>query len=202
LATDFRVSNTPTPVVATASKVELQDVGDGLQVEAVLGQVLLEVPDRFDVGFHPLVLAVGHEHDAVHALQDQLPAGVVEHLARHGVEVEAGGEAADGAQVEGQEVEEQRAVRLGREGDHLALRLRRGLVVDVLQVGRLAPEAGAVVDDLAVDLFAGVVDERHVARPDPRAAVFPGARGLERVRRERHAGTREHLWQSRLPSTH
>ena len=60
--------------------------------------------------------------DAVHALQDQLAAGVVEDLAGHGVEVEAGLEAAHRAELEGQEVEEERAVGLGGEGDELALR--------------------------------------------------------------------------------
>jgi hypothetical protein len=52
----------------------------------------------------------------------------------------------------GKEVEEQRAVRLGAEADQLALRLGVGLVVDVLEVGRLPAETRSVIDDLAVDL--------------------------------------------------
>ena len=107
------------------------------------------------------------EHHAVDALQDQLAAGVVEHLAGHGVEVEARLEAADLAERQRQEVEEQRALGLGRERDHLALRLGVGLVVDVLQVGRLPAQAGPVVDDLAVDLARRVVDEAHRASSLP-----------------------------------
>src|SRR5262249_54742022 len=165
--------------VAQVALVELQGVGDRRQVEAVLLEVLLEVADRLDVGLHALVLAVGDEDDAVDPLQDQLPAGVVEDLAGDGVEVEAGGEAADGAEVERQEVEEERAVGLGRQRDHLALRLRGGLVVDVLQVGRLAAQPRAVVDDLAVDLLAGVVDEGHLrSLVPPPAASPPAGRGL------------------------
>ena len=131
------------------------------QVEPVVPEVGLEVADRLDVGLHTLGLAVGDEDHAVDPLEDQLAAGVVEDLARHGVEVEAGGEAADRAEVEREEVEEQGAVGLGGQRDHLALRVGRGLVVDVLQVRRLAAQAGPVIDDLAVDLLAGVVDERH-----------------------------------------
>src|SRR4051794_3857219 len=163
--------------------VELQGVGDRRQVEPVLLQVLFQVADRLDVRLHPLLLAVGHEDHAVDPLEDQLAAGVVEHLAGDGVEVEAGGEAADAPEVERQEVEEERAVGFGRQGDHLALRLGGGLVVDVLQIGRLPAQAGPVVDDLAVDLFAGVIDKSHrrlpCLVPSPGPSLRAGA-----VRRE------------------
>jgi hypothetical protein len=108
------------------------------------------------------------EHHAVDALQDQLAAGVVEDLARHRVQVEAGLEAADLAERQRQEVEEQRALGLRGEGDHLPFRLGVGLVVDVLQVGRLPAQTRPVVDDLAVDLARRVVDEAHTS---PRLVV-------------------------------
>ena len=57
------------------------------------------------------------EDDAIDALEDELAAGVVEDLTGNGVEVEASLEAAHRAQVEGQEVEEQRPVGLGGEGE-------------------------------------------------------------------------------------
>jgi hypothetical protein len=75
--------------------------------------------------------------------------------------VEARLEAADLTERERQEVEEQRALGLGGERDHLPLQIGVGLVVDPLQVGRLATQPGAVVDDLAVDLARRVVDEGH-----------------------------------------
>src|SRR5215210_1248269 len=155
------------------SLVELQGVRNGREVEPMLLEVGLQVADRLDVGFHPRLLAVGDEDHAVDPLEDQLAARVVEDLAGDGVEMEAGGEAADAPQVEGEEVEEQRAVGLGGQRNHLALRLGRCLVVDVLQIGRLPTQAGAVVDDLAVDLLAGVVDESHLylaPSPDRREA--------------------------------
>src|SRR5207302_5562186 len=86
-------------------------------------------------------------------------------LAGHGVEVEAGLEAADLAEAEREEVEEERSLGLGGERDHLALRLLVRIRVDELQIRRLPAQAGAVVDDLAVDLARAVVDEAHRRRP-------------------------------------
>src|SRR5262249_60552200 len=107
---------------------------------------------------HALDLAVRHEDDAVHALQDQLPGGVVEDLAGDGVEVEARLEPAHGAELEGEEVEEERAVGLGREGDELALRVRVRLVVDPLEVRGLPAETRAAVDGRAVDLAGRLIE--------------------------------------------
>src|SRR5512138_114419 len=147
--------------VRQVALVVLDHVRDLVEVVALLGEVHSQVLDRLDVGLHALDLRVGHEDDTVHALQDQLPAGVVEHLAGDRVEVEAGLEPPDLAEREGQEVAEERALGLGRQGDHLPLRVRVRLRVDVLQVRRLPAEAGAVIDDLAVDLARAVVDEAH-----------------------------------------
>ena len=144
--------------------VELQDVGNGREVEPVLPEVLLEVLERLDVRVHARFLRVRHEDDAVDALEDELAARVVEDLTGDRVEVEACLEAAHGPEVEREEVEEQGPVRLRRERDELPLRGGIRAVVDVLQVRRLAAEAGAVIDDLAIDLAGCVVDERHPPR--------------------------------------
>jgi hypothetical protein len=105
--------------VRQVALVVLDGEGNAGEVVPVLGQVLVQVLHRLDVGVHPLDLAVGDEHHAVHALEDQLPGGVVVDLARHGVEMEPGLESPDRAQVHRQKIEEQGAVRLRREGDHL-----------------------------------------------------------------------------------
>ena len=69
-----------------------------------------------------------------------------------------------------------------------------GLVVDVLQVGRLAAQPGAVVDDLAVDLLAGVVDEGHLRSLAPPPAVSSSAgRGLLADPAHRRSLTRSDL---------
>src|ERR1019366_8963703 len=91
---------------------------------------------------------------------DELTARVVEDLPGHGVEVEARLEPAHGAEVERQEIEEERAVGLGGERDELALGGRVRPVVDVLEVRRLSAEAGTVVNDLAVDLLRGYSRKR------------------------------------------
>ena len=145
--------------------IELQSVRKGLEIETVLFEVVLQIANRLDVGLHTLFLAVGHEDHTVRSLQDELATGVVEHLTRNGVEVKSGGEPADGSEIEGQEIEEEGAVGLGGEGNHLALRIRRRLAVDVLQVGGLTAQPGTVVHDLTVDFLGGVIDESHLPSP-------------------------------------
>ena len=117
---------------------------------------------------HALDLAIGHEDDAVHSLEDQLAARVVEDLPRNRVQVETGLEAAHRAELERQEIEEQRAVRFGRQRDQLALVARVRLVVDELQIRRLPAQAGAVVDELAVDLPGGPRPALGLQKPDRR----------------------------------
>src|SRR5262249_25893527 len=98
---------------------------------------------------------------AVGAPQDQLAARVVEDLAGHRVEVEADLVPLDLAERDRKKIEEQRPLGLRREGDHLALRVGVGPLEDVVQVGGLPAQAGAVVDDLAVDLARQMIDEAH-----------------------------------------
>ena len=109
-------------------------------------------------------LRVSNENDAIHTLQNQLATRVVEDLTRHGVQVKPGLEAANFSERQREKVEEQGAIRLGREGDHLALRVGIGALVDVLQVRRFPAQTRAVIDDLEVDLPVLDVDERHRLR--------------------------------------
>ena len=118
--------------------VVLDDDRQVIERVALLGEVAAQVLHRLEVRFHTRELRIGHEHHAVDALQDQLAAGVVEDLARHRVQVEAGLEAADLTERERKEIEKQSALGLGRKRDHLAARGRVGLAVDVLKVGGLA----------------------------------------------------------------
>src|SRR5207253_2521010 len=150
--------------VRQVALVVLDDERNLGQVVTVLRHVVVQVLHRLDVRLHALDLAVGHEHDAIHALENQLAARVVVYLTRHRVEMEPGLEAPDGAQVHRQEVEEQRALGLCGERDHLAARVGRHLTVNVLEVGRLAAQARAVVHELAVDLAGRVIDHRHGTR--------------------------------------
>jgi hypothetical protein len=99
--------------------VVLENARDALEREPDLGEVLPEVLEALDVRIAHRALRVGHEDDAVDALQDELARRVVEDLAGNGVQLQAGLEAANDADVEGEEVEKERPVRLGLEADHL-----------------------------------------------------------------------------------
>src|SRR5260370_41521104 len=68
----------------------------------------------------------------------------------------------DGAEVQWEKVEKQRALALGGDGEQLAACVLRRLSVDVLKIGGLAAVPCAPVDNLAVNLTAGYIDERHL----------------------------------------
>src|SRR5229473_3858806 len=139
--------------------VQLQDVGNLVEVVAVFFEVGHQVVERFDVGVHALLLGIGHENYAVHSSQNQLAAGVIKDLSRNRVQVNPRLEAPHRTQIERQEIEEQGAIGLGGERDHLALLLFGCFLEDELQIRRLAAQPGAVVDDLTVDLTCCEVDE-------------------------------------------
>src|SRR5437660_2852165 len=139
--------------------VQLQDVGDLVEVVAVFFQVGHQVVERFNVGVHALLLGIGDEHDAVHPAQDQLAAGVVKDLSWNRVEVNARLEAPHRTQIQRQEIEKQGSISLDGERDHLPLLLFGCFLEDELQIRRLTAQPGAVVDDLAVDLACCEVDE-------------------------------------------
>ena len=150
--------------VRQVALVELQDQRDFVEVEADLGEVLAQVLEALDVRVEHRLLRVGDEDDAVDALEHELAGGVVEDLAGDGVELQAGLESADDADVDRQEVEEERAVGLRLEADHLAAALRRGLGVDVVEIGGLPAEARTVVNDLRGHLHRRVIEEDHSDR--------------------------------------
>src|ERR1700678_4447845 len=87
--------------------VQLQNVGNLLEVIAMFFKVVHQVVERLDVGVHTLLLRIGDKDNAVYSAQDQLAAGVVKHLAGNGVEVNSGLETAHRSEISRQEVEEQ-----------------------------------------------------------------------------------------------
>src|SRR5207253_3542778 len=66
-------------------------------------------------------------------------------------------------EVEGEEVEEEGAVRLGRQREHFALVIRRKRLVDELQIRRLSAKTRPVVNDLGRDLLRRVIEQDHGA---------------------------------------
>jgi hypothetical protein len=149
--------------VADVPLVVLEDQGHVFEAEAQLGQVLLQVAERLDVGVEGRGLAIGDEDDPIHPLEHELAGGVVEDLAGDGVELQPDLHAADDPHVERQQVEEQGAVGLGLQAHHVAAGLGRGALVDGLQVGGLPAQARAVVHDLGRHLHRRVVEEDHGA---------------------------------------
>ena len=174
--------------------VVLEDQGQVLELDPDLREVGAEIDHALDVGVLHGALRVAHEDDAVHPLQDQLARGVVEDLSRDGVELDPRLEAPDDADVQGEEVEEQRAVRLGFQRDHLPARAGRGPAVDVMEVRRFSTQTGAVINDLGRHLHGGVVEKHHdlIKAPEKgRCGILPLLPASESSNRRRsHHGSR------------
>ena len=69
------------------------------------------------------------------------------------------------AQIERQEVEEQRPLGLGRDRQEIAFGGLWHLAMNILEIRRLAAHARPVVDDFAMNLACGDVDECHEIKP-------------------------------------
>src|SRR5260370_33359319 len=70
-------------------------------------------------------------------------------------------ETAHRSQIQWQKVEKQRAVRLRRQRNHLALLVLARVVVDPLQVRSFSAQTWTVVHQLAVNFARRKIDERH-----------------------------------------
>src|SRR5213075_2076936 len=141
--------------------VVLHDQRHRAHVHAVLQQIALEILETLDVLVELPRLAVAHKDDAIGALQHEPAGGVVVDLARHRVELKSRREPRDLAEVDRQEIEEQRAVGLRRERDHAPAPRLRHASVDVMEIGRLAGPPRSVIDDFARDLAGREVDQGH-----------------------------------------
>lgn len=149
--------------VGEIALVQLQHVGNRVEIQVVLFQVFLQVFHGLEVGVETFFLRIGYEDDAVRAFEDELAAGFVEDLAGDGIEVEPGFEAANCSEIQGQEIEEQSAVRFGGQRHHFAFLVLAGVIVDPLEIGGLSAQTWTVVHELAVNFARRKIDERHLS---------------------------------------
>ena len=145
--------------------VVLQDVGDIVERHVLLGQVVLEIFETLNVFLHFFPLRIGYENHAIDAAQDELTGGVVNYLTGDGIELEFGDEALDNQSVEREKVEEQGAIGCGSERNEVAAILRINPLMDVAEVGGFAAKRRTVINDLKLDLAAGVINDRHEESP-------------------------------------
>ena len=180
-----KVSRTPSPRTATAgitsarrrveraverldlqhlrqvALVVLEDEGHRRRVQVVGEQVLRHLPVALDVLLPAVEGGVRDEHERVGALQHQPAGGRVHGLAGNREDLQAQVEAAEAGRLEGEQVEEDRAVLGGVDRDQLPAALRVGAAVQDLQVGGLPPDRRAVVDQLDLDRPVAVIQLDH-----------------------------------------
>ena len=141
--------------------VVLEDEGHRRRVQVVGEQVLRHLPVALDVLLPAVEGGVRDEHERVGALQHQPAGGRVHGLAGNGEDLQAQVEAAEAGRLEGEQVEEDRAVLGGVDRDQLPAALRVGAAVQDLQVGGLPPDRRAVVDQLDLDRPVAVIQLDH-----------------------------------------
>src|SRR5947208_9067602 len=141
--------------------VILQNVGDIVERHVLLGQVVLEIFETLNVFFHFFPLRIGYENHAIDAAQDELAGSVVNYLTGNGIELEFGDKALDNQSVEREKVEEQGAIGGGSERNEVAAILRINPLMNVAEVGGFAAEGRTVINDLKLNLAAGVINDRH-----------------------------------------
>src|SRR5205814_10029160 len=105
------------------------------------------------------------EKHAIDAGQARLAAGVIKYLPGDSIELEFGDKALDSQGVEREKVEEQGAIGCGSERNEVAAILRINPLMDIAEVGGFAAEGRTVINDLKLDLAAGVINDRHEESP-------------------------------------
>ncbi len=141
--------------------VVLEDEGHRRRVQVVGEQVLRHLPVALDVLLPAVEGGVRDEHERVGALEHQPAGGRVHGLAGNGEDLQAQVEAAEAGRLQGEQVEEDRAVLGGVDRDQLAAALRVGAAVQDLQVGGLPSDRRAVVDQLDLDRPVAVIQLDH-----------------------------------------
>ena len=141
--------------------VELDDDRRVVRIDVVLFQIFQQVGETLARGVDHRRLRVRDEDDGVRAFQNELARLVVEDLPRHGVQLDLEVERADAPDVDRQQTEEERAIGLRGQRQHLPFLLRVELVEDDHEVGRFSAQTGTVVDDLGGHLAGGVIEKDH-----------------------------------------
>jgi len=118
--------------------VVLKDEGDLLDVQAVRIEVVIQIRQRIHIVLHLGFAGIRHEDHTIGPAQHHPAAGVVLHLARHGIDLEMDGIAIDVTEVDREQIEEEGPILLGIDGEHLAALLVRAHGVQGLQIGGLS----------------------------------------------------------------
>jgi hypothetical protein len=75
--------------------------------------------------------------------------------------MEACAKSAHSAEIERKKIEKQRPIRFRRQRNHFPFLICACVIVDPLQIGGFAAKAGAIINELAVDLASGKIYKRH-----------------------------------------
>src|SRR5260221_12737030 len=153
-------------------------------------QVLFQVPKTLNIFLHFVPLRIRHEDQAIHTPENQLSSRVINHLAGDCVQLEFCFETLQHDRVHRQKIKKKGSIGCGCQRNEVATITRRDARMDVLQVGRLPTERRPVIDNLEMDLFASVVDDRHGSLRSPMTIKLQlSSRGSMKAYQELAVGT-------------
>ena len=138
--------------------VVLEDERDVRDVDPMSDELAGHLAERLQILFLAVQRRVGDEDDAVDSLEDGLAGRSVHRLTSDAQDLQPEVVAAEADRLERQHVEENRALLGGVHRNHHAAPLASGVLVQLVQVGRLAADGRPVVDDLGRDRPVLVVD--------------------------------------------
>jgi hypothetical protein len=104
-------------------------------------------------------LRIPYKHDAIDAAQNELTGSVVNDLTGDGVELKFGDKAFNNQSVEWEKVEEEGTIGSSSERDEVATILRVNALMDIAEVGGFAAQRRTVINDLKLNLAAGVIND-------------------------------------------
>src|SRR5260370_22007494 len=134
---------------------------DGIRDSSVTGVQTCALPISLHILFEFFGLRIHDENNAIRAVQHSQAGALVENLARHCIEMKPGSETMNFSQVQGKEVEKQRALSFGRDAQHLSTGGRGDTPEHVLQVCSLPTISNTVVNDLTVYIVGSNIAKRH-----------------------------------------
>ena len=161
LGIKFQVQHVHRHDVLEIALVPLENHRNVAEGQAEFLEVIAEVLEAFLVGVQHGHLAIRHKHDAIHALQNQLPGGIVKDLPRHGVELELGLEPTHEPHVNGEQIKEEGPVRFRVQGYHLTPGLLGGPSIDGIQVCGFATKTWPIINDFNRHLASCVIEKHH-----------------------------------------
>lgn len=137
-----------------------------VQIAPLIGEVVAQIVETFEVRIGSCGLCIGDENDSIRAREHEFARGVEVHLTRHREQLQAHVHPTYGRQPHREEIEVQRPIDGRCQRDELAAMIGLRCRMNVFERGRLSAKPWPVVDDLENEFPRERVYGRHKRTDD------------------------------------